>query len=177
MNSKLEEWRDVVGFEGIYEVSSLGRVKRIAPSNSTYSGRILNPDFATGYARVSLHKNGKCHRLQIHRLVARAFLIGFEPNRHVNHKNGVKRDNRVENLEWVTPRQNVLHAWRLGLCKPVFGEAHSQAKLSDRDVRAIIALVANGTSSRVVANAFGVSESTVSQIILGKTRTYIHAVA
>ena len=166
------EWRPVVGFEGLYEVSSDGRVRRSlsAPvSRSTYPGRELNPDYSTGYARLSLTRDRKCHRLQVHRMVARAFLGEARPFAHVNHKDGDKKNNRVENLEWCSSQDNTRHAWNFGLCAPNSGESHGMSKLTTRDVEVIRGARARGIALSNIADVFGITESTVSHIALGKT--------
>lgn len=106
-----EIWKDVPGYAGRYQVSDQGRVRSIG------TGRVLSPNLMNhGYVCVHLYSGGKRTRVvkTIHQLVAQAFL----PNPHqyieVNHKNFSRHDNRVENLEWVTRRQNVAHALAAG---------------------------------------------------------------
>ena len=104
----MEEWRAVKGYEGIYQISSLGRIRN-------FYGRILKPETArNGYKRITLWDRKK---YQIHRLVAIAFIPNPENKETVNHKNGVKTDNRVENLEWNTWSENSKHAYAIGLKK------------------------------------------------------------
>ena len=97
-----ESWVDVVGYEGLYEVSDLGRVKNIK------TGRILKPwNISTGYLLVSLCKNGIVRKALIHRLVATAFLPNPQNLPEVNHRDENKSNNAVENLEWCTHDYNM----------------------------------------------------------------------
>src|SRR4051794_10511209 len=109
-----EKWLPVCGFEGLYEVSSFGRVRSLARPYCT--GKIRTPtNEHFGYFRIDLWKNSKRTPKKIHRIVAETFLPNPLHKREVNHKNGIKADNRVENLEWATSSENKLHAYRLGL--------------------------------------------------------------
>jgi hypothetical protein len=105
-----EIWKDIQGYEGLYQVSNLGRVKRV-------SGKILKPENLNkkSYLRVRLYKNkiGKHHL--IHRIVAEAFVPNLRNAEEVNHKNGDKQDNKVTNLEWITHKENMQHAFKNGL--------------------------------------------------------------
>lgn len=105
---KQEIWKDVIGYEGLYQVSNLGRLK------SKY--RILKQS-GKRYWKVCLSKNNIHYRLDVHRLVAKAFI----PNPHnyieINHIDGNKHNNNVNNLEWTTRSENLKHAFRIGLKK------------------------------------------------------------
>ena len=121
MNNQKEVWKDVPNYEGIYQVSSLGRVKSLKRiiigrwgSRQLLNERILNPSTSRGYKRVLFLKNKIRTNLSVHRLVAIAFIINPENKTQVNHKN----DNSVGNLEWCTPSENTKHAHDLGLAKP-----------------------------------------------------------
>lgn len=108
--NKKEKWADINGSNGKYKVSNFGRVM------SMFNGKqkILKPWMTTGYPTVSLGKNDK--RL-VHRLVAEAFIKKQDGKTQVNHKNGNRSDNRVDNLEWVSSKENIIHGRRvLGHC-------------------------------------------------------------
>jgi hypothetical protein len=101
-----EIWKDIVGFDGAYQVSNLGRVKRIY---KTRDCRILVPWLTyNGYLQISL---GTKMRDSVHRLVANAFCETKPGCTQVNHINGIKTDNRAENLEWVTQSKNCKHSF------------------------------------------------------------------
>lgn len=117
----MESWKNVKGYEGFYKVSNLGRVKRIESFRKNGGSGYIQPEKVlspvsrgkSGYICVHLSKNGKSKNIDIHRLVAIAFLENLENKSQVNHKNGNKEDNTVENLEWVTPSENILHAIKI----------------------------------------------------------------
>ena len=119
-----EEWRDVVGYEGKYQVSNLGRVRSLPNSHHQDVIIMRQSKGNAGYMRVPL-ANNKTHKMGlVHRLVAEAFIPNPENKPQVNHKNGRKDCNIVSNLEWVTRSENQKHAFRVlgcvnkGGCKP-----------------------------------------------------------
>lgn len=106
LNMEGEIWKDVVGYEGLYEVSNMGRVKAL---NFKRSGKekIIKQTFSDkGYLMASLTKDGKKKTLRVHRLVATAFIENIGDKPCVDHKNTIKTDNRVENLRFVTHKEN-----------------------------------------------------------------------
>ena len=114
-----ETWKPISGYEGLYEVSNLGNVRSLKRANT--NGRVLKQGWRpNGYLIVSLSKNNRQKTKLTHRLVAEAFIPN--PNRlsEVNHKDGNKENNCVDNLEWVTRMDNVKHSIETGLKKPVF---------------------------------------------------------
>jgi len=108
--------KDVVGYEKLYAVTKTGYVWAY-PKKSRGSGRFLKQTIDRyGYAYVCLFKDGKRKNLKVHRLVAQAFLVAVDKP-HVNHKDGNKLNNAVENLEWCTPKENKIHAFSTGITK------------------------------------------------------------
>lgn len=117
----MEEWKDIQGYEGLYQVSNLGRVKSLYRLNSRgqkIKGKILkysiNPK---GYAIVILCKNGITKTISVHRLVAIHFIENPNNLNVINHIDGNKINNNITNLEWCTQSENVKHAYRTGLAK------------------------------------------------------------
>ena len=123
--SNLEIWKPVVGYENYYEVSSIGRVrslprevKFINGSTRKLNGKILKPMVSQyGYEYVMLAYNGKQTSKFIHRIVAETFLCKSDDSSEVNHIDGDKHNNHVDNLDWVTHKQNIQHSFAIGLHK------------------------------------------------------------
>ena len=113
MITKKEIWKPVKGYEGLYEASSLGRIKSL-PRNTT-RGKIRVSNNIRGYPSLRLSNKGVITRHPVHRLVLKAFLPNPENKPQCNHKNGIKHDNRIENLEWSTAKENARHAFDTGL--------------------------------------------------------------
>ena len=114
-----EIWKPVVGYEGFYEVSNLGRVRSLDRKFKTRQGRIISvkgqpikadPSKRSGYVQVHLSNNGDRRTYQLHRVVAKSFVENPENKPEINHKDGIKTNNRADNLEWVTPSENQIHS-------------------------------------------------------------------
>lgn len=132
--SIIEEWIAIEGFEGRYEISSMGRVKsvrryvkngkgqRVVPENIIYQDTLR-----TGYCQVHLYKDGRSYAKAVHRLVAMAFMAPVDGKPYINHIDGDKTNNRVDNLEWCTNNENQLHAIKIGAFWHT-GEAHPRAR-------------------------------------------------
>lgn len=183
-----EIWKDVNNFKGIYQVSNYGRIKSLERyKNSKYKygktvllkEKLLQPSFTqgkySGYLRVGLHKGGQPKVIfSIHRLVAEHFLIKSNSKFNcVNHLNGIKTDNRPENLEWTTLKENCLHALRMGLRK-IGGENSPRAKLVESQVLEIRRLYSEDCFSfRKLSKIYNVMPSTINAIINRKTWKHI----
>lgn len=161
MNSLNEEWRDIAGYEGYYQVSNLGRVR-----NSRRGDRVLKPTLdGCGYPRVTLVKDGVRSTRFVHRFVAIAFLPLEYGRDQVNHKNGVKADSCVDNLEWCTQLENMRHAVKTGLKPSMVGENATNSLLTELQVLEIRELRSRGTKLKVIAEMYGVSLSAISMVV------------
>lgn len=139
MEQDIEIWKDIEGYEGLYLISNMGRLKSIERVvKGGYCNRYICIKkerqrsiiyCGDGYGRVMLFKNGKHKGYLIHRLVGLHFIPNPENKPEVNHKFGFKKDNRASQLEWHTPMENMQHAHRTGLKKGVSGSANGSAKL------------------------------------------------
>lgn len=162
----MTEWRCIPGYEGIYAVSSDGEVMSMNYANSGMPG-LMKPKIDI-YKRVALRKGtAKQRTLTVHSLVAAAF-IGPRPSGHqVNHIDGDKLNNRVENLEYCTRSENMKHAFRTGL-QDNHGENHSRAKLNDIAIKEIRQRAGNGEKLVSIAKDYGIDQSAISRIVSGK---------
>jgi hypothetical protein len=160
-----ETWKDVPGYEGRYQVSDQGRVR--GPS-----GRVMRGGTApNGYAHVTLRSSHHKVTAPIHKLVASAFLEQPSCGRnHINHRDGVKKNNAATNLEYVSNQENHAHASRLGL-KPK-GEKNGNSRLTEKEVARIKRLVGK-VSDAYLARTFSVCRKTIANI--RTERTWRHA--
>jgi hypothetical protein len=156
----MEIWKGVKGFEDCYEISNLGNLRNKERFVKHYKGGVrkykselkkirLNDK---GYFRCNLKKDGKRYDCLVHRLVAESFLKNIENKNFVNHKNGIKNDNRVENLEWCNLSENTIHAVKNRLIK---------TKLTDKEV---LEISSNNLSTRKIAKLYNVSPSIIWRI-------------
>lgn len=163
METKIEEiWRDVVGYEGLYQVSSIGRVKSLSRPRIL---KVKIGGWKGDYVTVSIWKNAWPTTAFVHRLVCMAFHDNPENKATVNHKNGIKHDNRYENLEWATYTENQIHAIRSGLKIPNRGSDRYNSKLTESNVAEILKLRNDGIRLKDIANRFGVCIPLISGII------------
>ena len=163
-NMREEIWKSIYG--GIYAVSSLGRIKRLLRSRTSLPGKIF-PGTANldGYLVVTLRKNNKKRIELIHRLVAGAFLGTCPSNKEVNHKDGNKKNNCIDNLEYITQLENITHAIKLGLVVKARGESQGTSKLTERQALQIKKLCQEKKfSQKKIAEMFNISKGAVEEI-------------
>lgn len=165
-----ERWTHVVGYEGLYEISSRGRIRSRRRLGT--AGGIIRPYLAglprRKYLRVVLHKDGKRHDCNVSRLVLASFKEPCPREKtDACHKNDDQFDNRLENLYWGTRTENLADAKRNKRLRPRIGPQVGIAKLSESDVRKIMEMRAAGHRQVDVAAEFGVSQATISGIECG----------
>lgn len=166
----METWKEIHGYEGMYEVSSLGNIRSV--DRLGYDGRNLKSKKlkltknSNGYYRVSLCKNNICIKEYVHRIVAKNFICIEHEKKEVNHIDGNKKNNQINNLEWVTSYENSLHAFENGLNKIIFakGSENKGSKLKEWQVIEIKKRYDQGESQGNIAKFFKVSQSRVSAI-------------
>lgn len=167
----MELWKPVEGYEGLYEVSSHGRVKALekrvdsGKCHRTWNEHILCTAIdSRGYVRTSLSKDGHSKTVKIHRLVAEAFISNLDNLPQVNHKDGNKQNNNADNLEWCTQAENMKHAYHMKL-KVLNGENNPSSKLSFNDVCYI--REHKDLGSKALSDLFGVHRKTIQRIVSG----------
>lgn len=163
-----EIWRPVFEYEGIYEVSSLGRIKRILQRQGVAAGYIQNPRIDKhGYARVSLKDRGRDQLAKVHQVVAQVFLPPKPTLKHqINHIDNNRWNNKIQNIEWVTNQENQLHAYRTGnRISTLRGEGSWAAKLKEFQV---FEIRASQDTNEILAQRYGVASITIYQIRKGQ---------
>lgn len=165
-----EIWKDIKGYEGLYQISTYARVRSLG------NGKSLNPIKNkaqilkgwindAGYHIVDLHKDGKRRHLRVHRLYAIAFIDNPNNLPEVNHKDGNKLNITINNLEWTTKVGNVIHAWENGLAN-TRGEKNGRSKLTQLQINEIREKHKTGLyTNTLLGKMFGVEQPTISMIV------------
>jgi hypothetical protein len=179
MKDTKEFWIPIVGYEGLYEVSNLGNTRSLDRILSHPSkGRITKrggikkqTPTKRGYKSVTLSKLGKSKTLLVHRLVAIAFIPNTNKKPCINHKDGVKTNNNVENLEWVTHSENIKHSWDIGIRvysdeqKLMVGDGSPARKVKEVDRKIIYeCLVRKIHTKQELAEKYNVHKTTINNI-------------
>lgn len=154
-----EIWRDVVGYEGLYKVSTEGNIKSIRRN------KLLSPDTGrNGYKRVSLYKNKTIKHYSVHRLVAQAFIPNPNNLPQVNHKDEDKSNNCVSNLEWITHKDNCIYGTRLERMSKTRSKPIIQLSLEGDFIR-------EWNSTREAAKFIGCFRQNINNCLRGVTKT------
>ncbi len=175
----MEAWKDISDYEGLYQVSNLGRIKALPRDRRNQHGswvspeKILSPGDSNGYPVVSLTKNKIVRGFLVHRVVAIHFIYNSADKREVNHIDGNKRNNILSNLEWCTPVENAKHAASIGLLRPRIGSQNGRSKLTESDIVKIINLYKSGHNQYEIMKIFGISQANVSIIVNRKTWSHL----
>jgi hypothetical protein len=172
----MEVWKDIAGYEGIYQVSDAGRVRSVDRVNSQGAKlkgkpRKLITD-RDGYYVVGLTRNAVMRYHKVHRLVAAAFIPNPDNLPQVNHVEGNKSDNRACKLEWCTNQENIDHSVMVGSRDPV-GESNGRARLSELDVVDIRWLKGLGMSISALAREYQVTRTNIRHIVTGRSWSHV----
>lgn len=176
-----EVWKDVPGYKGYYQASNLGRIKSLGRFVSGRNGHprqlkttILKPRKGKrGYEIIALSKNSTRKMVPVHRIVLMSFKKNPLNKRCVNHKDGNKLNNRLNNLEWATDLENMNHAWDNNLMNPKRGSEVGNSKLNEVDVFKIKALMKTGMTQVRIAKIFNCSDNAISDINVGRTWKHV----
>lgn len=152
-----------------YMISTLGKVYNI-DTGKELKTTINN---STGYVGVQLHHNRKSYYRLVHILVATAFIPNYDNKRTVNHKNGIKTDNYVNNLEWATDLENIQHAWKNNMCTTRSGEDCNFAYYCESDIHKVCNFLENKMSIKDIEIQTGVSYHTIRDILFYGTWKHV----
>ena len=161
--------RDVKGYEGLYFVNELGEIYSYPKKTRKGVRKMLAQKNNNGYLSIDLCKNGNIKKYSLHRIIALAFLDNIENKEQVNHINGNKHDNRIENLEWSTRSENQKHSIETGL-RSAKGEKNSQSKLTEIQV---LNIFNDKRTYNQISKDFNISIGTISDIKRGHTWNHI----
>lgn len=167
-----EQWKQVAGFEGLYDVSNFGRIRSLP--RGTISGRIMSVALKkVKYVSIGLCKNGVQYRRKLHRLILAAFVGPCPDGMEGCHNDGNPSNNRLDNLRWDTHQNNMMDSWNNGR-ESLKGSRNGKAKMTEDTVREIKSLLKLGKfTQKEIAIRFFVSQPTINNIARGKNWTHV----
>lgn len=177
-----EIWKDIEGYEGLYQISNLGRIRSLdrvvvtkRNTRTNLKGMLLkSTKDRDGYLQVVLSKQSKLTTVKVHRVVAKHFIDNPENKTQINHLNGVKNDNRVENINWCTNSENNKHAYDTNLKKPRgkwISLDWNAKKVEQYDLKNNF--ICSYDSIAKASNALGISKTSISRCCSGHSKTTI----
>lgn len=172
-----EIWKDIIGYEGLYQVSNLGRIKSFQSNRGirSYDNILKLQKTNRKYLYVVLYKNKIGKIYTIHKLVMLTFKLNEKFDyKQVNHIDGYKENNYIDNLEWCTASENIQHAYDKGLIKSPKGENHGRSKLNENQVKQIRLDYKNKKfNQKQLSEIFNVTQHTIWRVINNKNWTHI----
>lgn len=177
-----ETWKDIKGYEGLYSISTNGRVKRLARDRIIATGvnkplkekEIKTFEGKLGYIHVNLWKNGKMKQHRIHRLIMLAHTKKPKDKNVINHIDGDKTNNKLQNLEWCTYKENTIHAYKTGLAKGKKGIENSQGRLTNEEVISMRKLYSTGNyTQKEIGEIYGISRRHAGDIVNEKRWSWL----
>ena len=174
-----EIWERCIGFENSYEISTLGNVRSVDRFVEGRRGLIKGKNITKrknkrGYYEIRVGINGKYEDRIVHRLVAKTFIPNLENKPQVNHINGNKLDNRIENLEWNTNSENQKHAYKIGTQPNKKGSNNSNTSLTDDIVINIINIFNLGKKPSIISKELNISLGIIRNIVQGRTWKHLN---
>jgi len=161
-------WKDIKGFEGMYQASTCGHIR------NSRTGHIMSPCLnRKGYPQTSLWKNKKGHSKTIHRHVAETFIPNPENKPQVNHIDGNKLNNNIDNLEWNTSNENIQHAYDNGLILKPTGTRNGRCTIKKEDALKIKRLLLEDYKHQEIADIIGTTKHVVSNIKKGRSWAHL----
>ena len=176
-----EIWKDVLGYEGLYQVSNYGRLKCLnkirvgfsykngKTTNRFYPEKLMKLSKFDRYYGAGLRKNGKYKTMLIHRLVAIAFIENPLNKPNINHIDFNTKNNTIHNIEWCTQYENIHHTMSNGRNRQMKGEDNGHAKFKNFQIPEIKRMRSSGLTQKQISEYYGVHQVTICKILTGKT--------
>lgn len=170
-----EKWYPIKEFEGLYEISNLSNIRSLPRNGTINNKKILKQTIdKNGYHTVTLHKNNKTKIFKVHRLMGINFIPNYENKSQINHIDGNKSNNLIENLEWCTPKENIRHSCRTGLTKINYQQIydmHNKNKKPINQYNLYGNYIKTWESAREIENKLNIKNSNICNCCKEKNKT------